>query len=122
MAFVVLAIAVAAFVLCLRLTGIVERAVVATTRARRVAAVMRADDIGDDQKEAAAREAAVQMSVAFAVILLGFGIALAASIAVVLLAVAVGVTTLADAEAATLDWRFILGSTIALIAAWRLLR
>jgi hypothetical protein len=122
MAYVVLIGAVASFVLGIRLTRLIAQASAAVSRVRQSAAIINAVDIDDDRKEAAAREAAIGLTVAFASILARSAIAVALAVAVTAAAVAVGVTTQAALEAAMLDPFFVIGSTVALIAAWRIMR
>lgn len=119
---VVLALAILSFLVCLKLTRVVPRVEEAAAEARQAVAVLGAPDLDDQRKEAAARSASLAMIGAFFTILLRSGIAFGLPLLLVAACVSLGLVSLEGIEAAATNIYVLIGTTLAVILAWRLLR
>lgn len=119
---VILALAVLSFLVCLKLTRVVTHVEEAAADARRAAAVLGAPHIDDRRKEAVARSASLTMMGAFFSILLRSGLAFGLPLVLVVACVFMGVVSQEGIEAAATNVYVLIGTTLAVILAWRLLR
>lgn len=119
---VALAAGILAFVAVLHFGRAVPLAREAAQVAGEAAAVMRAPDLGDDEKERRTRRAAVRLFGSFAAISLISLAALGAAAAVVWLGAVAGFYGLGEAVHTASSWPFILISSAAMIAVWLTVR
>lgn len=122
MSAVVLALAILSFLVCLKLTRVVAHVEEAAAEARQAVAVLGAPDLDDRRKEAAARAASLAMIGAFFTILLRSGVAFGLPLLLVAACVSIGIVSLEGIEAAATNIYVLIGTTLAVILAWRLLR
>ena len=122
MVYAFLAGAVALFAAAMKLLGVVPKVGLAAAAAREATAVMTSKQLSDRQKETAVRIAAVGMARHACSILIRVALTLAVPLALVILGAAAGLYSIDDAARAVGDWRFIAGSTIAMVGALLVLR
>jgi hypothetical protein len=122
MAYPFLAGAILLFALGMKLFGVVPKAGLAAAAAREATAVMTSKQLSEQQKEAAVKGAAIGMCRHACSILVRATLTLAIPLAFVVLGSAAGLYSTDDAAAAVGDWRFIAGSTIAMVALLLVLR
>lgn len=118
----VLAAAILSFMLCLKLTRVVASVEDAAAAARRAAAVLSAPEIDDDRKEAVARSTSLAMLGAFFTILLRSALAFGLPLLLVAACVYAGIVSREEIEAAATNIYVLIGTSVAVILAWRLLR
>jgi hypothetical protein len=117
MLYLVLAVGAVVFGVCFKLLDIVARVRAVIAAARQAHGILRSESLTDEAKEAAIQKAAIRMA--------GSGVALVGRLALCLLVLVgavwlgaqSGAYTAADALAAASDWRFIIASSGAMIAA-----
>jgi hypothetical protein len=122
MPYVLLSLGVVLFLFSIKLTRVVALVGRSFADARRAALVRAAPDLDADAKEAAARAAALGMFGAFFHITLRVLFALGLPAALIAGMAAAGVVDGTALKAAITNWYFIIGSTIVMLAFWKVLK
>jgi hypothetical protein len=119
MTYIVLCVAAVLFLVALKYTGLLGRVTEAMGVARGALATLASPEMTDDEKEAAARPAAIGMFGAFFAILARVFVILGLPLLLVWVTVGLGVVDVEQVEAAATNWYFLIGSTLAMVALWK---
>jgi hypothetical protein len=119
MTYIVLCVAAVLFLVALKYTGLMGRVSEAMGVARGAMVTLASPEMTDDEKEAAARAAAIGMFGAFFAILARLFVILGLPLLLVLVTVGLGVVDVPQVEAAATNWYFLIGSTLAMVALWK---
>jgi hypothetical protein len=119
MTYIVLCVAAVLFLVALKYTGLLGRVTEAMGVARGALATLASPEMTDDEKEAAARTAAIGMFGAFFAILARVFVILGLPLLLVWVTVGLGVVDVEQVEAAATNWYFLIGSTLAMVALWK---
>lgn len=122
MTYVVLSVAVAVFILLIRLTRIVPVTRVMMADTRDALAVMGAPDLSEDEKERAIQSAAIRAFRALFSIVARVAVIVFLPLLLVIVGANVGLYTLEEASAAAVNGYFIAASTLVVIVLWRFLK
>jgi hypothetical protein len=110
------------FVALVRMFGLVRRCGEVFDLARASLAVLRNSSLDDAAKESALQSHATRLFSLFFLLTAGAGLALALPAGIIWILDVLQVVSLRAVLDVTLSWQFLLGSTLAGIAAWRLTR
>jgi hypothetical protein len=113
---------VVGFVALVRMFGLIRRCGEVFDLARASLAVLRNPSLDDDAKESALQTHATRLFSLFFLLTAGTGLALALPAGIIWILDALQVVSLRAVLDVTLSWQFLLGSTLAGVAAWRLTR
>jgi hypothetical protein len=120
MSYVAIAIAILLFCWSLRTLGLVPASLEVVSTARRAAAVIKAPDLSDREKEAQTRAAAIRLFVLFGTIALKTVVALAVPVLAIVLLGLTDIVAMPDVIEASMSWPVIAASTIAAaLVLWR---
>jgi hypothetical protein len=117
MVFVFLVLAVGLFIAALKILGLVPRVRQVISASSDAVSIMKSTTLGEDEKEVAMKQAAVQMFASCGAILVRVAVLLAVPLGFVLLGAQFGLYTNVDLIRASTNWIFITGSTIIMIGA-----
>jgi len=113
---------VVGFVALVRMFGLIRRCGEVFDLARASLAVLRNPSLDDEAKESALQSHATRLFSLFFLLTVGAGLALALPAGIIWILDALRVVSLRAVLDCTLSWQFLLGSTLAGVAAWRLIR
>lgn len=118
MSLLALLIALAAFVVVLRVTGAEAAVTQSLATSRNAAAVIRAGDIDEDEKERRVRRAAGQLFGSFLRIAASAAASLIVPAAIVWAGAALGLWSIDRVVAIATGWPFLIGGSVAAVALW----
>jgi hypothetical protein len=122
MTYLFLTAAILVFLLLIKLLRIERLVGDATMTARHAGATMASKTLDDDEKEMLVQAASLRMLRFFGLITLASIVALGLSVGVALLGVLIGFYDAERLLLASVDWRFLLGATVATIGGYWLMR
>lgn len=120
MSYVAIALAIVLFCWSLRMLGLVPASREVVSTARRAAAVIKAPELSDREKEAQTRAAAIRLFALFGTITLRAAVALAVPVLVIMLLGLTDIVAAPDVIEASMSWPVVVASTIAAtLVLWR---